>query len=87
MVLAVLLVSVTAYAFSSVAQMKWHSRLEKGVYRGTINEETEEQELESTQRNVYVIVSDPIQIPVNSDEPATDTDEDPIEESDVIEGE
>ena len=56
-VLIVFLFSVTAYAFSSVAQKKWHTRLEKGEYRSAVDEETEEPE--TTQPNVYVIVSAP----------------------------
>lgn len=67
---------VTAYAFSSVAHKKWHSRLEKGEYKGAVDEETEGSE--STKPNVYVIVSDPIQIPVNIDGLAVETDEEII---------
>ena len=84
-VLAVLLFSVTAFAFSSVGHERWSSKLKKGKYRGTVNEETKKSE--SIQPNIYVIVSDPIQIQVNIDGLATDTDEEPIEEQNEIVGE
>lgn len=77
-ILVFLCFSITAYAFSTVSHNQWHSRLEKGEYRGAVDEETEEPE--STHPNVYVIVSDPIQIPVNVDGSATNTDEEPIED-------
>ncbi len=80
LVLVALIFCVTAFAFSSVGHERWHSKLEKGKYKNSVDELNAVEEPESIQPNVYVIVSDPIQIPVNIDGSATNTDEEPIED-------
>ena len=83
---------VTAFAFSSVAHKNWHSRLVKGEYTPVAVDEMSVDETaveDETPPNVYVIVSEPVQIFVDTPEEAADGEiideepeapEEPIEE-------
>ena len=80
-VLAVAILSVTAYAFSDIGREHWSSKLEKGEYRGdgnaieaTVDEDytspDETDENEKSPHHVFVIVSESQQIlVVTPDEP------------------
>ena len=86
-VLAVAILSVTAYALSSVAHKNWSSKLEKGEYRGdgnaieaTVDEDyispDETDENEKSPHHVFVIVSESQQIlVVTPDEPVNDEED------------
>ncbi len=90
-VLIVLLFSVTAFAFSFVVHRRWGSRLVKGEYTPVV---VDEMAVDETPPNVYVIVSDPVQIFVETPDEAADGEiideepetqeepEEPIEEQD-----
>ena len=80
-VLVALFFSVTAFAFSSVVQKNWHSKLEKGEYSGEHSSVfvivAVEENQESTPTDV--IISEPIQIivatPDEVEEDVENTDE------------
>ena len=84
LILAVLLVSVTAYAFSDIGREHWSSKLEKGEYKGdeiaaeaTVDEDytspDETDENEKSPHHVFVIVSESQQIlVVTPDKPVND---------------
>lgn len=63
-----LCIGVTAYAFSSVGHGQWSSRLEKGEYRVAVDEASEPveelvvEDIEATDVPPNVIVSEPFQI-------------------------
>ena len=83
-VLAAVLFSVTAYAFSSVVQKNWHSKLDKGEYRGEHSSVfvivAVEENQESTPTDV--VISEPLQIIV-----ATPDEVEDVENTDEIVGE
>ena len=96
-VLVFLCFGITVYAFSSVVQKNWHSRLQKGEYTPLVADEmpldeeaTEPEESEEPQEEPQftdtppnVIVSEPVQIFVDTPEGEADeeehTDEEPEE--------